>query len=203
MSYVSGFAEVQTDDGVWQVPSAFMDKAHPSGLRRLFCIEALTPTWEVMFGRQALFTFTEGAPDNMSSALKNNWIGDGYYSWIQVEDLFLDIWDTETIFVQMNDVPVAHMPAFADGRRILTWDQVDRLLPGYKPTFYCQQAIVYYQQELETIKHREQDYSRSGSVTWRMTLREFIDAELKSALFNDVYEMSKERAMRLVVVEEM
>jgi len=203
MSYVSGFAEVKTDDGAWEAPAAFIDKEHPSGLRRLFCIEALTPTWEMMFGRQAMFKFTEGAPDDMSSTLKNSWISDGYYSWIHLDDLLLDVWDAETVFVKMNDVPLEQMYAFADGGRILTWDQVGKLLPRYEPTFYCQEAIVYYQQNFETIKHREQEYARSGSVTWRMTLRDFVDVELKNALFNEIFEMSKEQAMRLVVVEEM
>jgi len=203
MSYVSGFAEVKTDDGAWEAPAAFIDKEHPSGLRRLFCIEALTPTWEMMFGRQAMFKFTEGAPDDMSSTLKNSWISDGYYSWIHLDDLLLDVWDAETVFVQMNDVPVEQMYAFADGERILTWDEVDKLLPSYEPTFYCQEAIVYYHQNFETIKHREQEHARSGSVTWRMTLRNFVDVELKNALFNEIFEMSKEQTMRLVVVEEM
>ena len=203
MSYIYGYAEVQTEDGAWEVPPEFIDKNHPSGLRRLFCIEALTPTWEMMFGKQAMFTFTEGPPDDMSSALKNSWFSEGYYSWILVEDLLLDIWDTEAVFVQMNKVPVEQMYEFADGRRILTWDQVDKLLPRYEPIFYCQEAIVYYQPNFEMIKHRKQEYARSGSVTWRMTLRDFIDVELKKALFDEIFEMSKEQTMRLVVVEQM
>ena len=120
-----------------------------------------------------------------------------------MEDLLLDIWDTETVFVQMNNVPVEQMYEFADGKRILTLDQVHKLLPSYEPIFYCQEAIIYYQQNFETIKHRKQEYARYGSVTWRMTLRDFVDVELKEALFDEIFEMSKEQTMRLVVVEEM
>jgi len=203
MSYVSGYAEVQIEDGTWEVPPEFLDKEHPSGLRRLFCIEALTPSWEMMFGKQAMFTFTEGPPEDMSPALKSSWISDGHYSWIQLDDLLLDIWDTETVFVQMNNVPVEQMYAFADGRRILTWDQVDKLLPRYEPILYCQKAIVYYQQDFETIKHRKQEYARSGNVTWRMTLRDFVDVELKKGLFDEIFGMSKKQTLRLVVVEVM
>ena len=56
---------------------------------------------------------------------------------------------------------------------------------------------------MDTIKHRKHEYARSCSVTWRMALREFVDVELKEALFGELFEMSKKQTMRLVVVEMM
>ena len=202
MSFVTGYAETRTEDGTWHVPPEFVQEAYPP-VRSLFSLEALTPDWEMMFGEQAVFTFTKGFPEDASQELTDDRTPDGYYSWIRTEDLMLELWDSETLFVKMDEVPLGSMYEFADGSKVRTLAEIHELLDPYRAAFHTQEAIVYHPQALENVKHRSEAWARRGPVTWKMTLKEFIGWDLRHGLLESLLELSKQHETRLVIVEEM
>lgn len=202
MSSATGYAEIRREDGSWQVPPTFVQETYPE-LRSLFSLEAFTPDWEMLFGEQAIFPFTKGFPEDASQELKDHWTPDGYYSWIRAEDLMLELWNTETLFVKMDQIPLEKIYEFADGSQLRTRDEIHELLSPYRNAFCVQEAIIYYPQDLETLKHKSEEWARSGAVTWKMLLKEFVGWELRCGLLEGLAELSEQHVTRLVVVEEM
>lgn len=159
---------------------------------------------EIFIGKNAIFRFKNGIPDDASSKLITRITNNAYAKiwWYNVGELLIGDWSETQTFVSTS-VSKEYVEGFGDGSHLFSRDELQKVYPecvdkdvwvGYVAT----EGINYYSNPTKLYQNH---YNKNLQVTWKMSLSEYFPGSFM-ALLKYLEARNKVQELRLYLVNE-